>query len=271
MKKIFKIFLIAFSLVACQDVIDVDLNTAEPKLVIDASLNWDKKTNGSNQSIKLSLTAPFFETSVPPATGAIVTVTNSNNTVFNFIEEENTGIYKTQNFVPTLNETYVLNILYNNESYVASERLIPVTPIDSVQQKNDGGFSGEDIEIKAFYTDPEAFENFYLFDFSVTDTSKSTLEVYDDEFTNGNQIFAFYSDEDLKTGNQIRIRNSGISKQTFEFLNILLQQTDGNSGDPFQVQPATVRGNCVNQTNPKNFPLGYFRVSETDVFNYLIN
>lgn len=270
MKNLFKIIAIALLLVGCQDVIDVDINTADPKLVVEASLNWNKGTTGSNQTIKLSLTAPFFDANVPPANGAIVTVTDSDNNVFNFIEEDSTGIYRTQNFIPVLNAEYILNILYNDEMYVASERLIPVTPIDFVEQKNDGGFSGEEIEIKAFYTDPEDFENFYLFEFLITETGKSTLEVYEDKFTNGNQIFAFYSDEDLKTGNQMLIRNSGISKRTFEFLNILLQQTDDNAGDPFQIQPATVRGNCVNQTNPENFPLGYFRVSETDIFDYVI-
>lgn len=271
MKKKFKLFLISFSLVACQDVIDVDLNTAKPKLVVDASLKWAKGTNGAEQTIKLTLTAPFFDTILPPANGAIVTVTNSKNAIFNFIEEENTGIYKTQNFEPVLNETYVLKILYNGENYVASERLMPVTSIDFIEQKNDGGFSGEATEIKAFYKDPVDSDNFYLFEFLVTESDKSTLQVYEDEFTNGNQIFAFYSDEDLETGNQLIVRSSGISKQSFAFLNILLQQSDGNSGDPFQVQPATVRGNCVNQTKPENFPLGYFRVSETDVINYLIN
>ena len=53
-------------------------------------------------------------------------------------------------------------------------------------------------------------------------------------------------------------------------LNILLQQTDEDSGDPFETQTTTVRGNCINQTNPDNFPLGYFRVSETDVFTYVV-
>ena len=66
------------------------------------------------------------------------------------------------------------------------------------------------------------------------------------------------------------IRNSGISERTYEFLNILLQQTDEDSGDPFETQTTTVRGNCINQTNPDNFPLGYFRVSETDVFTYVV-
>ena len=272
MKNIFKTIIICLTLIACEDVIDVNVNNAEPRLVIDASLHWIKGTNGSNQLIQLSLTGPYFDNNVPPANGAVVTVTDSNNNTFNFIEENDSGIYKTDNFIPVIDEVYNLKIIYNNETYIATESMIPVTPIKSVEQKNDGGFSGEEIEIKAYYTDPGNRENYYLFEFLILDRNSSTLEVYDDEFTDGNQIFAFYSDEDLETGNEILIRNSGISERTYEFLNILLQQTDEDSGDPFETQPATVRGNCVNQnkTNPDNFPLGYFRVSETDVFTYVV-
>ena len=270
MRNILKSLLVCVLLFSCEEVIDVDLNTAEPRLVIDASIHWNMGTTGNNQLIKLSLTAPYFDDEIPPATGAIVTITDSNNIIYNFFDEDNLGLYKNENFSPAINEVYILNILYNNETYVATETMMPVVPIEYIEQKNDGGFSGDEIEIKAFYTDPENFENYYLFDFSVLDRSTSSLEVYDDEFTDGNLIFAFFSDEDLEPGDQILIRNSGISERTYEFLNILLQQTDEDSGDPFQTQPATVRGNCVNETNPDNFPLGYFRVSETDVFTYIV-
>ncbi|WP_396600488.1 DUF4249 domain-containing protein [Algibacter sp. R77976] len=270
MRKIFNLLFLCSLIFSCEDVIDVDLNTAEPRLVIDASIHWNKDTTGESQLIKLSLTAPYLDSEVPPATGATVTITNSDNTIFNFIDENNLGLYKNENFLPVIGEVYNLTIIYNGETYVATETMTPVVSIEYIEQKNDGGFSGEEIEIKAYYTDPENAANFYLFSFSVLDKNTSALEVYDDEFTDGNQIFAFYSDDELESGDSIVIRNSGISERTYNYLNILLEQTDEDSGDPFQTQPATVRGNCVNQTNPTNFPLGYFRVSETDAFTYVV-
>ena len=51
---------------------------------------------------------------------------------------------------------------------------------------------------------------------------------------------------------------------------ILLQQTSDGGGGPFETQPATVRGNCINTTNKENYPLGYFRLSEVDEFTYEI-
>ncbi len=253
---------------SCEDVIEVDLNSSEPRLVIDASLNWVKGSQGNNQYIKLTQSAPFFDDSIPPANGAEVIVTDLNNHTFNFIEEENTGIYINTSFIPVINDVYNLTIIYNNETYTATEKLIPVSSIEYVEQKNEGGFSGEEIEIKTYYTDPEGIENYYLFEF--TNNITKNLEVYDDEFTDGNQIFAFYSDENITTGDELIIKNYGISKQFYEFMNLLLQQTDDENGDPFELQPATVRGNCINQTNPENYPLGYFKASEVSIFNYTI-
>ena len=270
MKKLIYIWLLIPILISCEDVIDVDLKTAEPRLVIDASLNWVKGSQGNSQIIKLSLTAPFYDNNISPASGAIVTVIDSNNNTFNFLEQGVTGIYFTNSFIPIINETYQLTINYNNEIYTASETLIPVVSIEFVEQKNNGGFSSDETEIKAYYTDPEGEKNYYLFEFNNNSLKTLSLEVYDDEFTDGNQIFAFFSSKNLTSGDELQIRNIGISKRTFEYLNILLQQKDDDSGDPFETQPASVRGNCINNTNKENYPFGYFRVSEVSGFKYTV-
>jgi Domain of unknown function (DUF4249) len=268
-----KIVLVIFGLVflsGCEDVIDVDLNSSEPRLVIDASINWFKNTTGNEQSIKLSLSAPFFDDDVPPANGANVIISDSNNNIFNFIEENNTGIYRNNNFIPQINETYVLTINYNDEVYTATETLKSVASIDFIEQNDNGGFTGDDIELKAYYTDPANEENYYFFEFITDIPVVPTLEVYEDRFTNGNQIFGFYTEEDLESGDEVTIRNYGVSKEFYEFMFILLQQGSQESGGPFETQPATVRGNCINNTNPDNFPFGYFRLSEVDEVIYTV-
>ncbi|WP_452221062.1 DUF4249 domain-containing protein [Lacinutrix salivirga] len=270
MKKLFIAIVCSFLIFSCEDVIEVDLPTATPKLVIEASINWFEGTNGNTQQIKLTESAPYFNESVPPANNAIVTVTDGNNNTFTFTEEGNTGIYINTSFLPEINQTYTLTINYNEEIYTASETMQTVTPIDYIEQNNEGGFTGEDIEIKAFYTDPVDEDNYYFYEFVTDIAAIPNLEVYDDEFTNGNQIFAFFSEEDLETGDELIIRNYGVSERFYEYMFILLQQSGDNSGGPFETQPATVRGNCVNQTNPNNFPLGYFRVSQAFETIYIV-
>ena len=269
MKNIKFILLVCLlSIFSCQEVIDVDLDDAEAKLVVDASLSWVKGSTGNEQFIKLTLTAPFFDETIPPATGAVVTVTDANNNTFNFIEEGDTGIYKTTNFIPELNGIYELTINYDNQVYVATETLIPVAPFDYIEQNNDGGFLGDNIEIKAYYTDPASVENFYIFKFIETTKSVISINVSEDSFNDGNQNYARYSNDELEPGDEINIEIYGVSKRTYQFTNILLQQTGGRG--PFGTTPATVRGNCVNQTNPDNYALGYFRVTEADILTYIV-
>lgn len=270
MKKIVTLLLFFVGFTNCEDVIAVDLNTAEPRLVIDASINWFKNTAGNEQSIKLSLTAPFFDESVLPANNAIVVVTDSNNNSFNFIEDGQTGVYRNNNFTPIIDEAYTLTIVYDGETYVGTETLKSVVPIDFVEQNDEGGFSGEDIELKAFYTDPANIENYYFFEFISDIAVIPTLEVYEDRFTDGNQIFGFYTEEDLEVNDIVTIRNYGVSEQFYDYMFILLQQGSENEDGPFETQPATVRGNCINTTNPENFPFGYFRLSEVDEVIYTV-
>ena len=271
MKKYIIIFITLITLfTSCEDVVNVDLNTAEPKLVIEASINWEKGTLGNEQEIKLTLTAPYFNTAIPVANGADITVVDSNSNVFYFIEDGMTGIYQNTTFSPVLNETYTLTINYQGEIYTATEQLMPVVNIDYIEQGNEGGFSGDEIELKAYYTDPANEANFYFFEFLNTNiTEIPELEVYKDEFTNGNQIFGFYSHEDMEVGDLIQIKNYGISERFYNYMSILLAHPGANNG-PFGTHPTTVRGTCINQPDPENFPLGYFRLSEVDAVNYTI-
>ncbi|WP_147676115.1 DUF4249 family protein [Algibacter pacificus] len=270
MKKYIYIIGLILSFTACEDVIDLELNSTEPRLVIDASLKWLKGTDGSDQFIKLSLSAPYYDTEVPPVNNAVVTVMDTDDTIFNFVEDGDTGIYRCNTFIPELNKNYTLNINYKEEVYTATEKLIAVAKIDSVKQKNDGGISGDEIELKAFYTDPVGAGDYYLFEVDPLESNELSIDVYDDEFTDGNEIFGFYSDEDLEIGDEVNIYNSGISERFYEFMVVLLKQTSEGGGGPFETQPATVRGNCINITNPENYPFGYFRASEVSVFNYIV-
>jgi hypothetical protein len=270
MKKYISLLIVLISLTSCEDVIDVDLNTSEPRLVIDASINWTKGTTGNEQKIKLTLTAPYFDESVPPANGAQIVVTDSDNNTFNFIEENNSGVYVNNNFIPELNKTYNLQVIYQGEIYTSTEVFKSVAPIDFVEQLNNGGFSGEETELKAYYTDPADEENYNFFEFKSNISAIPSLEVYKDEFTNGNQIFGFYSEEGLKTGDEVIIKNYGVSKRFYEFMFTLLQQNSTEGGGPFETQPATIRGNIINQSNPDNFPFGYFRLSEVDELIYTV-
>ncbi|MGC4041687.1 MAG: DUF4249 family protein [Flavobacterium sp.] len=274
MSKLYKIIsLFVFAIIAsgCEDVVDVNLETAAPRLVIDGQIQWLKGTTGNEQKIKLSTTTGFYNPNIPTVSGATVFVTSSDNVVFNFTEEvANSGLYLCHNFVPEIDKTYVLTVNLNGQTYTATETLKSVSPISHIEQTNDGGFGGDEIEIKTYYNDPAIANNYYMFRYKASSLAIPYYSVDEDEFFQGNEFFNYFSHEDLKSGDIVDITIYGISKRYYEYMNKLILISEGGGGGPFGTTPATVRGNIINQTDSSNYALGYFSLAETDFRNYVI-
>lgn len=272
MKKaiLLSLFFISVFFTACEEVVDVDLDTAAPKLVIEASINWEKGTTGEKQTIKLSTTTGYFENVIPKVSGATVFVTNSTNQRFDFTEVPKTGQYVCNNFKPVINEQYTLTVISNGNTYNASETMKSVAPITRIEQNNEGGIAGDEIEIRAFYNDPADESNFYLFKYVYSNKITSSYYVSEDKFYQGNEYFSDSDDEDLKIGDEVELTHFGISKEYYNYMSILVSIAGSNVGGPFQSPPATVKGNIVNTTDKSNYPLGYFALSEIETKKYLI-
>jgi hypothetical protein len=272
MKKLIILFLVISSFVfaSCEEVIQVDTTTAPARLAVEAAINWQKGTTGNIQTIKLTTTAGYFENTIPVVSGAVVYIRNSSNTAFNFIEKPNTGIYTCSDFIPVLNETYTLTIKTNGQTYTATEKMYAIAPITKLVQNDKGGFTGKDIEVKAYYNDPADEENYYLYRYEYKNLKKSNLYADEDTYFNGNEFFSITQNDSLKVDDKINITHLGISKSYYNYINIIISLTGDNGGGPFQSPPSTIRGNVVNTTNPNNYPLGYFSVSEIDSRQYTI-
>jgi len=256
---------------SCEKVVDIDLNTMEPKLVIDAAIKWQKGTVGNIQTIKLSTTSSYYDTQIPTVSGATVFITDAANNVFNFVESNVAGSYVCSNFTPVLNRNYTLTVNSNGSTYTATETLKPVPQIDRIEQINNTGFSADATEIKSYYTDNGATQDYYLFKFKPSYTAIPIYFAQEDISYQGNQIFGLYRSDKLKPGQNFEVTLSGISKQYFNYMRILISIAGNSSGSPFQSPSATVRGNIINTTNDANYPLGYFSLSEQDYRNYIVN
>jgi hypothetical protein len=266
----YTVLLLSFLLLSCEEVVDVNLDTASPKLVIEASINWLKGTNGNLQKIQLTTTTGYFSNTIPVVSGATIFITNSSKIQFNFIETPKTGEYICNNFIPVINETYVLTVIHDGATYTATEKLKSVSPISEIVQNNEGGFTGKNIEIKTYYTDPADDSNYYLYKYTYSNQNKKNYYADEDTFFQGNKFFSISQSDDLKVGDEVTVSHYGISKAYYNYINVIVSIAGGNGGGPFQSPPATVRGNIINTTNTANYPLGYFAVSEADTRTYMI-
>ncbi|QBN18312.1 DUF4249 domain-containing protein [Flavobacterium nackdongense] len=268
--KYIALFFASLFFASCEDVIEVDLNTAAPRLVIDAAINWQKGTTGANQKIILSTTTDFYSNVIPKVSGATVSIKSGGNLTYVFTEIPNTGEYQCSTFKPIIDESYTLTVVYKGETYTSTETLKSVTPIARIEQKDNGGFSGKDYEIQVFFQDPIA-KNFYMVKFFPDIFKAPSYSIIKDEYTNGNEKSWQFSDEDLKVGGKIAITHYGVSESYYNYMNkIISLSSSSGGGSPFQTPPATVRGNIVNQKNIDNYALGFFSLSEVDVREYTI-
>lgn len=263
------LFTTSFSFLSCEDVVEIDLDTAPPRLVIDASIKWQKGTTGNEQTIRLTTTTDFYASTIPTVSGATVFITDGNGIQYDFIETPGSGNYVCTNFNPEIRQTYTLTVIYDSQVYTATESLIEVPTIDYVEQTENGGFTGDQIEVKFFYQDIPNQDNFYLIMFNSSNVSLPIFDVVNDSFFQNNQMFGYLANE-LEKDDIILFTLQGISESYYNYMNILLGIAGTNGGSPFQTPPATVRGNIVNQTNTNNFALGFFRLSETDTISYTV-
>ena len=262
--------LITFITIACEEVIDVNLNTAPPRLVIEATINWVKDTPGNIQVVRLSTSTSYFADQIPPVTNANVTITNSQGIVFTFEEIDEPGLYICNNFVPVVNENYSLVVVYSGETYAATERLLATPIVKRIEQRNDAGVLGDATEVKFFFDDIPNETNFYFL--GIFDPYKVIPEygVLEDRFFENNEMFGLYFSDKFVPGDTIIYTMSGISQQYYNYMNILLAQAGTTSAGPFSTPNSTVRGNIINQSNFDNFALGYFRLGDTEVIEYII-
>lgn len=270
MKKLLYIIIGLTFFTSCEDVIDVDVPNGKPRLVIDASFEiyLDESPIDALGGVRLTLSAPFFDENVPTVSNATVFITNlSDNSVTNFIESGELGYFVPENLsvIPEFDTDYELTVIYEAEIYKAITQFIPTVAIDNVEQGDGVLFDGDETEIIVFFTDDGNREDFYLFDFDFNLYLPS-----EDRFYQGEAFNFSYFYEDMIGGEEVTIKILGINERYYNYSNLLIEQSEQEGGNPFQTPPAQIRGNIINTTNPDNFALGYFNLSEANRFQFTI-
>jgi len=270
---LFSIVAILATITACEDVVDVDLPTEAPRLIIDALIRVDTMQTTTLVSVKVSETNSFFE-SLPPANLQQITLVNldfplggTDPPVLNE-EQSGTGIYT--RLFPTEYLTQgrlFLQVDFEDEFFVANAQFVPTVPIDTIEIGDGILFDEDDTEIIVTFTDNPDRDDYNLFDFDF-----GNFLVTEDEFYQGQQFsFSYFYDELLEVGDEVEVSIMGTDEEFAKYMNKLIEQSEGDFG-PFETPSITVRGNFINATNidnegtfdntgdSNNFALGYFAV-----------
>ena len=289
MKNLYIILLSAFALTSCEEVIDLNLDTAPKKLVIDAALDWKKGEAKAYPIVDISYTEAYFgETHSPAIDNAIVKIVSGSQTYSLTLWDGTTTITSDNlnklkggsryvfpaGISPELGKDYELIIELNGQTYTAKDKMLeaPVIPSNKIVQKENGGFLADRKEVR-FYFDGinDGVANAYLLKLSQSNISQTVYGTLDDNYIANNKFFFIMAgvdnDEKLNKGDVVNIILYRIHPQYKEFVQMLVRLSEGQS--PFSI-PTRPIGNIVNTTNKRENPLGAFRVAQYTTLQYTV-
>ena len=289
MKKLYIILLSAFALTSCEEVIDLNLDTAPKKLVIDAALDWKKGETKAYPIVDISYTETYFgETHSPAIDNAIVKIVSGSQTysltlwdgtttiTFDNLNELKGGSRYVfpAGITPELGKDYELIVELDGQTYTAKDKMLeaPVVPPDRIVQKENGGFLADRKEVR-FYFDGinDGVANAYLLKLSQSNISKTVYGTLDDNYIANNKFFFIMAgvdnDEKLNKGDVVNVILYRIHPQYKEFAQMIVQISRGQN--PFAI-PTRPIGNIVNTTNKRENPLGAFRVAQYTALQYTV-
>jgi hypothetical protein len=240
---------------ACKKVIDVDLKSATPQIVIEGNI-----TNaGGPYEVKITKTVDFSaENVVPPVTNATVFITDSTNGISEKLIQADSGIYHTTILFGVSGHTYGMLVNVDGQQYTASSTMPRRVPLDSITFAENVNFNNQ-MEINAVvnFQDPTGLGNYYMFTEYVNGRQIPDIFVFEDRLSDGRYIQEplFNDSAYLQKNDTLVLTMDCIDQNSYNYFYTLMNVT-GNSN--FQsVTPA----NPV--TNISGGALGYFSAHTT--------
>ncbi len=132
---------IVFITLACQEIVDLEVETSAPLLVVDGLITTERKQH----EVRLGQTADYGLKEYPPATNAFVTISDENNTFQ--MSEISDGVYITDDSIAgEVGKVYTLRIAWSGNVYQAMDTLPEVTDFEPIFFGE--GFPNEDFEFR---------------------------------------------------------------------------------------------------------------------------
>lgn len=231
----------AFILVlSCEKVIDIDLNEANAKPVVEANIE-----EGHFCQAKLSWTSSFYDNSSSPAIeNAIVSIKDDQGNI-EVLQHNGQGLYNGSTLKGKADRTYTLTAQIEDQTYTASSYLPAVVALDSISfVELDGNFGppqepGAPQQYLTFghLTDPAERVNYYRMNYySRLPEPSAGFSTLDDGLTNGNPMQAFIRFPGFDEGDTIQIDLLSIDEGVhtyFESLDEALSSGGISSATPF--------------------------------------
>ncbi len=244
-----QLFLLSFALFSCTKVISVNLNNANPDIVIEGIVS----DAPGPYLVQLTQTVNFSDPNIfPPITGATVKITDSMLGITDSLKEIKPGTYATQTLQQGLTgHTYQLYVLSNGQMYTASSTMPAKVNLDSVTFYTTDIFGTRTTSAVANFQDPAGIANYYTFTEFVNGQAIDQTFNFSDRLSDGKYIRRqFFNDSSyINPGDEVSIEMHCVDSQVWQYFNTLGQAKGNNSQ---AITPANPLSNISNNA------LGYF-------------
>ena len=272
MNRLFVLLIAVFGLIACEEVVDLDINQSTPQIVIEGLLTNKDTTH----YVKVSRSIQFYESGLNPVTDATITVSNGSQV---YLYSHNPGAVDSLNgyyfsdvaYAGSIGEAYTLSVNVGGIEYMATDTLKNVTEIDSLavvlapNPDEDDEAEGRIYQVLLFAEEPPATEDFYQFQFFRNDTlitSTNNVYVFDDDAL-GDRLDGLPSPVLFKEGEKAGVEIYSLTKEQYLFYTDLSNILNSDGG-MFSPPPANPRNTFTNNA------LGLWQVSAVREGNVII-
>lgn len=241
-----------FLATSCEDVIELDLKSTEPRVVIDAVLDGSDGT----LTVRCSETVDFYNNNIAnPITGALITLSNHTDKSYTIGEVE-PGLYVMEGYEITSNLEYTLDVIIDDVTYTATAvapfpsiiQEVVVLPIDIQGPPDTISF----YTINAGWFDVADIENYYrviLYQNGLRE--ENTYSLINDKENDGGLLYYSTLANGLDVGDEISIELLSIDKEMYQYFE---QVSDMQSNGFSAAAPYNPTGNFSNDI------LGYFGI-----------
>ena len=238
---------------SCEKVIHLDLNTAEKKYVIEATVTDQPGT----AEVLLSQTKNFDDNNqFIGVSGAVITVKEEGGLLTTFTEIS-PGRYEAPGLAGTSGKSYDLSINVAVNAFTATSTMPARVNLDSVYTSDELIFTDTRKIVNVVFQDPAGRGNNYRFIQYVNNLKEKQLFIQNDDYTDGRlnitKLYYFADDKSdstiIKSGDSLRVDMLCIDPNVYKYWYSRARNTNGDNNNVTPANPVS---------NIQGGALGYF-------------
>ncbi|MBI9061333.1 MAG: DUF4249 domain-containing protein [Marinilabiliaceae bacterium] len=246
--------LVLLALSACEEVIDIDLNSSDPVLVADGAIEI-----GETASIRLSYTSDYFDENTPVSETEAEVLLTSSSGAEEPLMHTGEGYYTGNTIIGTVGDEYTLSMKVNGDTFEGSTRLLTPSTIQKIKilEADMPGKSDDQYELEITFTNNVEEENYYLIKYFVNGSlQEEDFSVLSHEYFANEEVVTYNPMRQLfDEGDEVEVQLFSIDEGTYTYYSQLQDISGEGPGGSTPFNPQSNLGDNI---------MGYFRAWSMD-------